>query len=298
MGKFKGIITAIITPFNKYGELYRQGIKNEIKYLHDNGIKNLFINGSYGGFPLMTKSERLQAARDAVIQAKKYKMKSIVQIGDPSTKKAVYLAQHAEGLGVDAISAVVPFYYSTTIYEEKHFLKYFERIINSVSIGVHLYNNPSTTGFNASPAVLKKLMNLGLAGIKDGGSDMGRMLEMLHIIGDKDFDYYPSSTASIITGFLLGAGSCISGVSITVPNLILSIYNDVINGKVDNAIKTWKKVMEVRSALGKRSGRAIGAYDVLKAKGVDAGMCREPWQSLTPKESDELINKLTDLGVL
>ena len=58
--------------------------------------------------------------------------------------------------------------------------------------------------------------------MKDGGSDMGRMLEMINTIGPTDFDYYPSSTSSLITGFLLGGDSCISGVSLACPSQIMS----------------------------------------------------------------------------
>ncbi|MBW1916079.1 MAG: dihydrodipicolinate synthase family protein, partial [Deltaproteobacteria bacterium] len=174
MPKFSGIIAAMITPFDSAGEVYFRGVKNEINYLSEEGVKNIFACGSYGAFPVMTFEQRVQLCEVIVKAAQAAKMTTIIQVGSTSTKHAVQLAQHAESVGADAVSAVVPFYYSSTIYREDVLLKYFEEIIKSVSSPVHCYNNPNTTGFNVSPIFLGRLIDAGLTGIKDGGSDMGR----------------------------------------------------------------------------------------------------------------------------
>jgi N-acetylneuraminate lyase len=293
--KFKGIIPAIITPFNEDGTIFNRGLENEINYLYQKGFENIFICGSYGAFPLMTTEERKRVVSIAISLCKLTWIKTIVHIGSTSTKTAVELAKHADACGADAISAVVPFYYSTTIYNEDTFLRYFEEIINSVSIDVHCYNNPNTTGFNVSIPFLKRLMDIGLKGMKDGSSDMGRIISILDIINKDEFSYYPSSTASLITGFLLGVESCISGVALSVPELVLNIYKNV-NTNQGYALNLFNKVMKVRSLLGSRSGRAIAAYDVLNAKGVNVGTCREPWLKLKKEDSLWLIDELKKLG--
>ena len=299
MGKFKGVITAILTSFDKDGNIFEDGIRNQIKYLNDNYIQNVFICGSYGAFPVMNTKERIQVADVAVKEAKKNFMKTIVHIGSTSTREAVDLAKHAEDIGADAISAVVPYYYSTTIYNEKHFLKYFEEIISNVNIDVHCYNNAKTTGVNVSPSLLGKFIDLGLKGIKDGGSDMGSMLEMIDVVKEKkvNFDYYPSSTSSLITGFFVGATSCISGVSLSLPRSIINIYDNMLAMNIGKAITIWKEVMKARSILGKRCGRAIATYEVLNSKGVNVGTCRAPWYKLNSRASLEMIKELQEFGV-
>ncbi|BHH82693.1 dihydrodipicolinate synthase family protein [Desulforhopalus sp. 52FAK] len=300
MGQFKGIIAALITSFDDRGAVFEDGICNQVDYLAQNNIKNIFICGSYGAFPVMTIEQRFQVAEKAIKIAKTNKMKVIVQVGHTSTSSAMQLARHAEGIGADAISAVVPFYYSTTLYNEDVFLEYYESIINSVSIPVHCYNNPNTTGCNISPSFLRKLIEAGLKGIKDGGSEMGRMLEMLTVVeqSDVNFDYYPSSTNSLITGFLLGAESCISGVALTAPDLVNQIYESVKNKDIDRAVKMYGKVMRIRALLGEKSGRAIAAYSVLHAKGVDVGTCKAPWKRLSHSDSNWLVDELQSLGVV
>ena len=297
MAKFKGIITAILTPFMKDDSVCSLGTINQIRYLKQYGIDNIFVCGSYGAFPTMEPKERKLVAQTAVDACKTHGMKCIVHVGSTSTGIAIDLAKHAQDIGADAVSSVVPFYYSGTFYGADEYLNYFHDLINSVNIDVHGYNNPRTTGYNISPSFLGKMIDIGLKGIKDGGSDMGRMLEMLDVVKDKEFDYYPSSTSSLITGFLMGVESCISGVSLSVPELIMSIYNDMKNENVERATKTWKKVMKIRSILGMFGARAVAAYNVLDWKGIYVGTCRLPWIGLNKKQANTMISKLLEAGI-
>jgi N-acetylneuraminate lyase/4-hydroxy-tetrahydrodipicolinate synthase len=297
MSKFKGIITAILTPFGEDGSIFDLGTINQIRYLKRHGIENVFVCGSYGAFPLMDTSERIRVADIAITECKRNDMKCIVHIGTPSTKESIYLAEHAEMAGADAVSSVVPFYYSGSYYSTDDYLAYFHELVNAVDIDVHMYNNPKTTSFDMSPEFFGHFIDLGIKGIKDGGGSMGKMKEMLDVVGDTEFDYYPSSTSSLITGFLLGAKSCISGVSLSCPDLIVSIYNDMMDGNVERAVRTWKKVMRIRKILGSHGARAIAAYDVLRWRGVDAGMPRKPWISLSDWTRQKLIMELIGAGV-
>lgn len=300
MAKHKGIIPAIITPFNEDGSVFEQGIINEIDFLHTQGFTSIFVCGSYGAFPVMTDEQRKLVADRVVSGCKERGIKTIIHIGSTSLETATELAKHAEGVGADAISTVVPFYYSTTFYTEDNFLRYFEGIIDSVSIDIHCYNNTKTTGFNISPSFLKKLINLGVCGIKDGGSDMGKMLEMLHVVKESgvEFDYYPSSTSSLITGFVLGVDACISGVALSVPELVLGIYNNMMDKNIDEAIILYEKVMKARAILGSKTGRAIAAYDVLKERGIDVGTCKLPWEKLSFMDARYVIEELKEIGAI
>lgn len=300
MSKFKGIIPAIITPFDEKGLVFEEGIKNEIDYLCNHGFENIFICGSYGAFPIMTTEERKFVAAKAVQFCQENKMKSIVHIGSTSLDVAIQLAKHAEDVGADAVSSVIPFYYSATIYTEENFLIYFEEIVKSISIDVHCYNNPNATGFNISPNFLGRLIDTGVRGMKDGGSDMGRTLEMLNSIekSGNEFDYYLSSTASLIIGSILGVEACISGVSLSVPELVMGIYDNMTNRNIDKAISLYRRVMKVRSILGSKSGRAIAAYTVLNEKGVNVGTCKAPWRGLNQEDAVYVVRELKNLGAI
>lgn len=293
--KFKGIIPAMITPFNEDGSLFKEGLRNEVDYLHRKGFENLFICGSYGAFPLMTTEERKQVVETIIPLSRLAGIKTIVHIGSTSTRTAVELAKHAEDNGADAVSAVVPFYYSTTFYNEDTFLRYFEEIINSVSIDVHCYNNPKTTGVDVSLFFLRRLIDIGLRGMKDGTAGKERITAILEITEKDNFCYYPSSTKSLLLALTLGVKSCISGVALSAPDLILEICKNT-NRNYEYALNLYHKAMKVRSALGVRTGRAIAAYDILNSKGINVGTCRAPWKRLEKKDSEWVIKALLEYG--
>ena len=300
MAKFKGIIPAIITPFNEDGSIFETGVENELSYLYEHGFRNIFACGSYGAFPVMSVEERKLVAECVIKFCQQKNMKTIIQVGSTSMDMAMELAKHAEDSGADAISSVVPFYYSNTIYTEDNFINYFENIVKAVSIDVHCYNNINTTGFNVSPKFLGNLIDIGVCGMKDGGSDMGRALQMLDVIKDKDceFDYYLSSTASLIIGFIIGIESCISGIALSMPKLIMGIYDKMLENDIDYAVALYRKAMKARFILGSRSGRAVAAYDVLNYKGINVGTCKAPWKKLDDISSKLILKKLKDLKVI
>ena len=295
MSKFEGVIPALITPFVPDGEVYLEGLENEINYLNLYGYKNIFVGGSYGAFPLLSLHERMVINACAIRLAKMLDMKTIIHIGAASTRDSIILAEHAEDEGADAVSSVFPYYYSHTFYNVENYLRYFEKLINSVKIDVHLYNNPKTTGVNVNITFLKKLIDMGLKGIKDGGVNNERLNDIIGNIDLENFDYYPSSTTSLVTAFMLGIKACVSGVSLCIPEIIMEIYNRIQKEDCNykNIFKFQKLVLDIRNILGRKTGRAISAYSMLNLNGVDVGTCRDPWIALTNEETKEMINNIT-----
>ena len=76
MPKLKGIIPAMITPFKENGEVFEEGIINEIEYLAEKGITNIFALGSYGSFALMTQKQRMKTAETIIKTCKKHNILS------------------------------------------------------------------------------------------------------------------------------------------------------------------------------------------------------------------------------
>jgi len=293
MGKIKGIIPAIITPFDYSGNLYFKGFLNQLKYLKKYGFKCIFALGSYGSFPVMTIQQRKIATELVVKLCKKYEMKSIVHIGSPSTEISIELAKYAEDVGADMISSVVPFYYSSTFYSEDIILDYYKAIIDSVSIDVHCYNNLKTTGFSVTPEFLGKLIDVGVRGIKDGGPYLLGMLDAVRKSPyTYEFEYYPSSTKFLLDGFLLGADACISGIALSVPHLIQRFYEHIRHGNYPTSAYYFMKIMQVRDIIGAKGGRAITAYDILHRKGVDVGTCKAPWKRLKEEDREWVFQQL------
>jgi len=292
--KLKGVIPAILTSFDENDNIYEKGIINQIDYLKNNNIESLFIGGSYGSFALMNTSERKKLIRCSLLKANEYGMKSIVQVGFPSTRDTIELAKFAENEGASIISSVVPYYYSGSILSEDDILRHFEILCASIKIPVHCYNNPKNTGFDISPEFFKKLINTGLLGIKDGGGSIERLAKILRLVKESDLsiDYVAGSTSLLFVSVVSGANGCVSLVE---PKLLIKYFNACYEKRIDDALILQDKVLDIRNILQRYGPRAISCYDILNYKGIDVGTCRLPWRRLSTNNSKNLISDLNNI---
>lgn len=109
----EGILPALVTPFDAEGEVYVEGLKRYVEHLINKGVHGLFVCGSYGSGPLMTPEQRMQVA-ETVAETVNGRVSIVLHIGAADTKTTLRLLRHAEGLRVDAVAAVTPFYYRHT----------------------------------------------------------------------------------------------------------------------------------------------------------------------------------------
>ena len=158
MSKFKGLFATPVTSFDENENIYEEGIRRVVNYLHENGINNLFCLGSWGGFALMSSEERMRVTEILISECKKNGMKIIINVASTTPRQAIQLARHAQDYGVDAVSSLVPYYYSSSGYNNDNVLSYFSQLIKSVEVPVHFYNNPRTTGFTLSMDLFKRFL--------------------------------------------------------------------------------------------------------------------------------------------
>ena len=140
--KFKGIFTALLTPFQENGNINREALENLIDYNLKKGVKGFYVTGSTGEAFLLSYEERKEVMK-IVSEKVGGKCTLIAQIGCISTKQAIGLAKYAEDLGYDAISSVAPYYYKFSFAEIK---KYYFDIVDSVSLPMIIYNFPAFSG--------------------------------------------------------------------------------------------------------------------------------------------------------
>ena len=109
-GPIKGLVAATFTPFNDDASVDVTRIPEIVDYLIDQGIAALYAIGSTGEGLSLTTAER-QAVAEAFVQAAAGRLPVIVQVGSECIAQAVELAEHAQGIGADAVSAVSPVYF-------------------------------------------------------------------------------------------------------------------------------------------------------------------------------------------
>lgn len=294
-----GILPPLITSFTETGEIYEKGIRNVVNFLLERGVHGFFITGSYGSFPLMTEQERKRVV-EIILNEVAGRVPVIVQVGAPSTAMTIELAKHAESVGAAAVSSVVPFYYSGFAYKETHIIGHFEDLVKSVNIPVYLYNNPKTTGYCVSPSLLLKLADVGVRGLKDSSGDFMLFAEYIREVGSKypDFNFMTGTVGLLYPAFLLGAKTCVAGTANVLPEVVLELYNAILQGDHKRAAELQLTLIEVRKLQAIEGFRPAGCYSILRMRGVDPGTCRKPWREISSENYRIVEQRLKALGLL
>lgn len=299
MGNFEGIFATPITPFNKQENIYEQGLRSVVQFVNLHGVNNLFCLGSWGGFALMNFSERKCATEILISECKKQGMKIIINVASTTTREACLLAEHAQENGADAIASLVPYYYSASGYREENYTEYFKTLIKSVSIPVHFYNNPRTTGYVLTLPFFEKLLDIGVSGMKEGSGNQAFFIEMMSILENQgvDFDMIPGSVTMFMLGLMYGVKATMVGSAVVFPELAVEAFESYRKGDISKAVLLHSKMMEIRRLQGSCGMGVVSCYDLLKARGVDAGGPRRPWQRLKSQDLSIIINQLREAGM-
>ncbi len=287
--KIKGIIPALVTPFDKDENLDLERLESLVEWLLTKKVNGFYLTGSTGEGFLMTMEERKLVAEN-VVRIVNGRVPVIVHIGNISTKLSIELAQHAEKIGADAISSVPPFYWH---FDDSHIKSYYEDVSNSTSLPMIIYNVPlaGLLGFG----FIKKLARIhNVKGIKYTGythQDIHKCKDQI----SKKFMVYSGADEMAVSGLVNGADGIIGSFYTMIPDLFVEIYNNVKAHKIDEAQYLQKCAVCIIEASLK-----FDYYSVIKEStrwmGVDAGYVRRPFKNLTEKEIVAIKKDLTKIA--
>jgi 2-dehydro-3-deoxy-D-pentonate aldolase len=150
---FRGLIPAMGTPFDKRGEVDLGDTEAVVERFIEAGVDGISPLGSTGEFSHLTGEERKRFAEE-VVGTSGRRVPLVVGVGAAGTREAIELVRHAEGVGVDAVLIVSPFYWKVG---EEALFRHFAAVVESVDIPVLVYNLPMLTGIDLSPSLIARI---------------------------------------------------------------------------------------------------------------------------------------------
>jgi len=167
--QFRGLWTAITTPFTADGELDEAGLRHNMRHVTDGlAIEGVFCTGVMGEFWALTKEERKRVV-EIVVEEARGKCKVIAHTAHHSAHETVELTLHAERAGADFATFMNPYYPpvgEAVIYD------WFEFVCSRVNIGVWIFDSAF------APCVLSPELTARIAGIENVcGAKISRPLE-------------------------------------------------------------------------------------------------------------------------
>lgn len=289
MAKIIGSLVPNITFFKEDNSIDYDLCRWHMKWMFDHGVNGLFLTGSYGAGPLMTNEERVSIFKLAKEVVSEYTDRFLIaHVGCADTYSTVELAKEAEKVGVDAIGAVPPFYYT---HKEDLVIEYYREIVETVSIPVFAYNNPVTTKTVMTMSTVEKLQAVGVKGVKDSSMNVAFITRVFYDakINKKDFKTIIGTSTGWLPFAQMGIDTMIAGMCNYAPEIISKMYQLTMDGDLERAEKAYKIMMDY-SAKTKFTDSTIVSHMILKARGLTAGYARRPM--LLPPDGDPVYTKL------
>lgn len=273
--EFKGILAALVTPFDDEKKVNVPEVKKLVRYLINHGADGFYVGGSTGEAFLMSDDERKKLL-DAVVEENNGEKLVISHVGCISTTEACDLAAYAERAGADAVSAISPFYYKFTQEEIK---QYYLSIVSSADLPMFIYNFPNLSGFSLSPAMLDELCtNDRIAGVKFTSNnfyDMERMKK-----AHPKLTIWNGFDEMLLSGLAAGADGAIGSTYNVLMPIAKRVYEAFNQHDIETAQMYQGMINEMLDHSIKHGNLKV-VRKVLELEGVHVGSCRAPFQPLT-----------------
>ena len=292
MAMFEGVITPIVTPFNRdeNQSINIEATRILINHLIDHGVDGIFPLGSNGEFHVLNDEEKIDFIKE-VVKIVNHRVPIYSGAGACSTKETIKLAKAMEEAGCDGLSVITPYFIKPT---DEEIYQHYVDVANAVKIPVLLYNIPKSTGCNIPANVVKRLANNvpNILAIKDSSGDMENLKSYLEATEGTNLKVLVGSDSKISEAFKLGASGCVAGTS----NLI-----------VDTVVPLWKALQETDSATAEKLQKDIdvlrgilklGTVPSMLKRSVElssiapVGPARKPVFDSTPSQDEQIQDML------
>lgn len=282
MTKFKcidirGVIPALVTPFNEHEEVDVERTKKLVNWLIEQGIGGFYLTGSTGEGFLMTPQER-KLVVETVIEEVAGRVPVVVHVGAISTKISIDLAKHAQHAGADAISSVPPFYWR---WDNDHIFKYYQDIAESTTLPMIIYNVP-LAGLFSFDFIVRLAQIPNVKGVKYTAYTHQDIYKCKEALGD-DFMVYSGADEMAVSGLLNGADGIIGSFYTMLPDLYVRLNQFVQKGDFQQAQRLQKIAVAIIDASLKHDYYAV-IKEATRWMGVDAGYVRRPFQNCTAEQ--------------
>jgi len=231
--EIRGCGTALVTPFRKDSSVDESALRRLVQFQLREGIDFLVPCGTTGETPTLEHGEYMGVIR-VVIEEAGGKVPIIAGVGGNHTKKVCDLAAEVEGLGVQGILSVAPYYNKPT---QEGLYQHFKAIAESTELPVILYNVPGRTASNIEPATVGRLSQIpNIVAIKEASGSIVQQMEVLNAV-QPGFRVISGDDAFTFPLIAVGGVGVISVVSNEIPGPITRLAHLALDGKYDEARK-------------------------------------------------------------
>ncbi len=289
---FSGSGVAIVTPMNEDGVNY-DVLGDLIEFQIENGTDAIISCGTTGESSTLSSQEREDVIRYTVDKVNK-RVPVIAGCGSNDTKHALELSKKAEGLGVDGLLIVTPYYNKAS---QDGLIKHYYYIADKVKTPIIVYNVPSRTGCNILPETYLALSkHENICATKEASGNISSAVKTASLCGD-NLHIYSGNDDQIVPMMAAGAKGVISVFANVCPRECHQMTSDFLNGDIKSSLDLQLKYFDLIEALF-CDINPIPVKEALNLMGFNCGKCRLPLSDMKDSLKGNLRDALLKYGIL
>lgn len=142
----RGTGVAIVTPFNKKGNVDTNSLSRLVKHLHAGKVEYIVVMGTTGESVTLSKEEK-DTVVDTVIKTNGGKLPLVLGIGGNNTAEVLSVLKKTDLRPFEAILSVAPYYNKPN---QEGYYQHYKAISKASKKDIILYNVPGRTGSNVT----------------------------------------------------------------------------------------------------------------------------------------------------
>lgn len=292
--RFRGVFTAIITPFTKDGSaIDYTRLSQQVADQAKGGVKGIVVCGTTGESPTLTEAEYEKLVGEAVSLGHRHGLTVIAGTGSNSTAHAVHLQKLAKRLGADAALSVNP-YYNKPVQEGLY--AHFMAVAEATDLPIMLYNIPGRTGVALTTETIMRLANhpniqavKDATGSVDAASDVAMHCPRLAVLSGDDPLTLPMAA--------VGGVGVVSVLSNVVPGRVSALCDAFLSDRWADALTIHRQLSALTKALFVETN-PIPVKAAMMLLGRDTGAVRLPMTPASEKTIERLKQVLTSHELL
>jgi len=287
----RGIVPALITPFDDDGELATDRVPALVGHLLEAGARGFFVCGTTGEGKAMTVPERKDMV-EAAVRDVAGAVPVIAHVGATTTENAVELAKHAESIGADATASVAPIEAPKNLPAAA---EHYSAIGAATELPFYVY----WVAASADQAVtaeqfLEAMASVpNFAGVKFTDTNF-YLFQQLVACSEGKINAVTGPDEMCLAGMVMGSDGAIGSTYNIMPRLFISMYDAFHSGDIRAAMPKQVQANRVISFLI-RMGVLAGLKAILGWRGIPVGTPRPPMPSASPEALGELKRFLEGL---
>lgn len=293
LDELRGCGTAIVTPFQLDETIDEAAFRRLVDFQIEGGVDFLVACGTTGESVTLSQDEQSRVVELTIEQAAG-RVPVVAGAGGYNTRELIEKIAHYQGLGVDAILSVTP-YYNKPMQEGLY--QHYRALAESTDLPIILYSVQGRTACNLEPATVARLAEIeNIIGIKEASGNISQIGEIASLVPEHFRIFAGDDSVALPTAALGGVG-VISVASNLIPRPVSDLCHASIEGRFEEARRLNRLLTPVFKAMFIESN-PIPVKAALAMLGMIEEVYRLPMTPISPANRAKLAAVLGDAGVL